>query len=61
MIPVNWRRKEKAEEAGKRCPSTESSPGPGTESSKNRPANPVRSRFLGEGRGGVSESAVGMR
>ena len=61
MIPVNWRRKEKVEEAGKRCPSTESSPGPGTESSKSRTANPVRSRFLGEGRGGVSESAVGMR
>lgn len=51
IIAVNWKRKEKTEEAGKGCPSSESYPGPMAPSSERRAVKPGRSRLLGQGRG----------
>lgn len=51
IIAVNWKRKEKTEEAGEGCPSSESYAGPMAPSSERRAVKPGRSRLLGQGRG----------
>lgn len=51
IIAVNWKRKEKTEEAGEGCPSSESYAGPMAPSSERRAVKPGRSRPLGQGRG----------